>query len=204
MRTFPRRLTLIAGAIAAATTAAVIAQTAITVPPGPNKLAYPADWAKQVMYATIDRPDTLQYRECYTTADVLKVVREGKPIPYGTVLTLAAYSVKMDGDKKPLRDAKGRFIKDQLVVVNSMAKGQGFGADIPAPIRNGDWIYQSFSPDGVPNPKANLTACFQCHLPFAKDDYLTNLAKLDPRGRCAEVGEGCQGARRADRLAGLD
>ena len=70
-------------------------------------------------------------------------------------------------------------VSTTLVVVNSMAKGQGYGADIPEPIRNGDWIYQSFSVDGVPNPKANLTACFQCHLPFAKDDYLTNLAKLE-------------------------
>ena len=30
----------------------------------------------------------------------------------------------------------------------------------------------------MPNDKANLAACYQCHLPFAKDDYLTNLAKL--------------------------
>ena len=32
--------------------------------------------------------------------------------------------------------------------------------------------------DGKVNDKANLTACYQCHLPFAKDDYLTNMAKL--------------------------
>jgi plastocyanin len=38
--------------------------------------------------------------------------------------------------------------------------------------------YQSFTPDGKVNDKAKLTACYQCHLPFAKDDYLTNLAKL--------------------------
>ena len=59
-----------------------------------------------------------------------------------------------------------------------MQKGEGFGADVPASLRNGDWLYQSFSPEGVLNPKANLTACFQCHLPFAQEDYLTNLAKL--------------------------
>lgn len=33
----------------------------------------------------------------------------------------------------------------------------------------------------MPNDKANLTACYQCHLPFAKDDYLTNLAKLQAK-----------------------
>ena len=36
----------------------------------------------------------------------------------------------------------------------------------------------SFAPDGKVNEKANLTACYQCHLPFAKDEFLTNLAKL--------------------------
>ncbi len=48
----------------------------------------------------------------------------------------------------------------------------------PAEVRNGDWIYQSFTPDGQVNDKANLTACYQCHLPFAKEEYLTNLPKL--------------------------
>lgn len=154
-----------------------VSQTA-TVPPGPNKLAFPAGWDKQVMYATVDRPDTKQYREFYTSADVVKAAREGKAIPDGAVITLAAYAAKVDADGKPVKDANGRFVKDKLVAVNSMQKKKGFGDDIPVSLRNGDWIYQSFAPDGQVNDKANLTACYQCHLPFAKDDYLTNLAKL--------------------------
>ncbi|MFM9968852.1 MAG: cytochrome P460 family protein [Burkholderiales bacterium] len=175
------RVSLLAGAVAAGISAiAVVAQTAATVAPGPNKLVFPADWAKGVMYATVDRPDTRQYREFYSSAEAVKAARAGQPIPDGTIITLAAYSIKMDGDK-PALDANGRFIKDRLVAVNSMQKKKGFGDDIPAPIRNGDWIYQSFSPTGEVNMKANLTACYQCHLPFAKDDYLTNLAKLQGR-----------------------
>jgi plastocyanin len=114
----------------------------------------------------------------YTSADAVKAAREGKTIPDGTVNTLAAYAAKLDAEGKPVKDASGRFVKDKLVAVNSMQKTKGWGEDIPAAIRNGDWIYQSFTPDGQPNEKANLTACYQCHLPFAKDDYLTNLAKL--------------------------
>jgi plastocyanin len=148
------------------------------VPAGPNKLKFPEGWDKGVMYATVDRPDTKQYREFYTSADAVKAAREGQPIPDGTVITLAAYAAKLDADGKPLKDANGRFVKDKLVAVNSMQKKKGWGDDIPAAIRNGDWIYQSFTPDGQPNEKANLAACYQCHLPFARDDYLTNLAKL--------------------------
>ena len=168
--------TLGAAVVALASAAAVIAQA--LVPPGPNKLAFPQDWDKGVMYATVDRPDTKQYREFYTSAEAVQAARAGRPIPDGTLITLAAYGAKLDDKGVPLKDGNGRFIKDKLMAVNSMQKKAGWGADIPAEIRNGDWIYQSFTPDGKVNDKANLGACFQCHLPFARDDYLTNLAKL--------------------------
>jgi plastocyanin len=172
------RLAAQAAAVASACGLAALAFAQAQVAGGPNKLAYPEGWDKGVMYATVDRYDTKQYREFWGPPEAVAAARAGKPIPYGTVLTLAAYAAKVDAAGVPVKDANGRFIKDKLLAVNSMMKGQGFGADIPAAIRNGDWIYQSFTPDGKVNDKANLTACFQCHLPFAKDDYLTNMAKL--------------------------
>ncbi len=164
--------------LAAIALAAVAQTVAPTVAPGPNKLVFPDTWAQGVMYATVDRYDTKQYREFYTSAEAVKAAREGKAIPPGTVITLAAYAAKLDADGKPMKDANGRFIKDKLVVVNSMQKLPGHGETVPPSLRNADWIYQSFSPEGKVNDKANLTSCYQCHLPFAKDDYLTNLAKL--------------------------
>lgn len=149
-----------------------------TVPGGPNKVAFPENWSKGVMYATVDRPDTKQYREFYTSAEAVAAASAGKPIPDGTLITLAAYAAQADAAGTPLKDANGRFIKGNLLAVNVMQKKTGWGADIPEAIRNGDWVYQSFAPDGKVNDKANLTACYQCHLPFAKDDFLTNMAKL--------------------------
>ncbi len=161
--------------------AAAVALAQATVAPGPNKLKFPEGWNQGVLYATVDRPDTKQYREFYTSAEAVQAARAGKPIPHGTVITLAAYAARLDAEGRPVKDANGRFVKDKLVAVNAMMKGEGLGADIPEAIRNGDWIYQSFTPDGQVNDKANLSACYQCHLPFAKDDYLTNLAKLAGR-----------------------
>ncbi len=156
---------------------AAVAQPAL-VTPGPNKVAFPADWAKGTLYATVDRPDTKQYREFYSTPDVVAAARAGKPLPDGAVIVLAAYMAQLDANGVPLKDANGRFLKGNLAAVNVQQKKKGWGDDIPAAIRNGDWVYQSFTPDGKVNDKANLAACYQCHLPFAKDDYLTNLAKL--------------------------
>ena len=166
------------GVVALVGGVAALAQAPALVAPGPNKVAFPADWAKGTMYATVDRPDTKQYREFYTTPDVLAAVRAGKPVPDGAVITLAAYAAQVDAAGVPLKDAYGRYMKGNLLAVNVQQKKQGWGEDIPASIRNGDWVYQSFSPAGVPNDKANLTSCYQCHLPFAKEEYLTNLAKL--------------------------
>jgi plastocyanin len=166
-----------AGAATLAAMCGAVGQSA-TVAPGPNQVAFPADWAKGQLYATVDRPDVKQYRELYAAPEVVAAVRAGKPVPDGAVLTLAAYMAQQDANGVPLKDANGRFIKGALAAVNVMQKKAGWGESIPSPIRNGDWVYQSFAPDGKANEKANLTACYQCHLPFAKDDFLTNMAKL--------------------------
>ncbi len=178
MKTMTFRTGVLAAAVVAAfTVVGVVAQT-VLVPSGPNKLEFPHDYANGELYATVDRHDTKQYREFYTSAAAVKAAREGKPIPEGTIITLAAYAAKLDDKGVPIKDANGRFIKDKLVAVNPMIKKAEWGREIPESIRNGDWVYQSFTPDGKVNDKANLTACYQCHLPFAKEDFLTNMAKL--------------------------
>jgi plastocyanin len=177
-RTWVRRLAAgLAGTAALGAAWVAMGQQAL-VPPGPSKVVFPENWSKGVMYATVDRPDTKQYREFYTTPDVLAAVKAGQPIPDGAVIVLAAYMAQVDAAGVPVKDAKGRFMKGNLAAVNVQQKKKGFADEIPASIRNGDWVYQSFTPDGKVNDKANLTACYQCHLPFAKDEFLTNFAKL--------------------------
>jgi plastocyanin len=171
------RVGAVGAAVALGAVGIAIGQQAL-VAPGSNKVAFPENWSKWSMYATVDRPDTKQYREFYTAPEVVAAARAGQPIPDGAVIVLAAYMAQVDGAGVPLKDANGRFLKGNLAAVNVQQKKKGFGDEIPASIRNGDWQYQSFTPDGKVNDKANLTACYQCHLPFAKDEYLTNLAKL--------------------------
>lgn len=173
-----RRSVALAGAALALGASWVAVGQQAAVPAGPNKVAFPENWSKGVMYGTVDRPDTKQYREFYTTPDVLDAVRAGRPVPDGAVIVLAAYAAQVDAAGVPLKDASGRYVKGNLVAVNVQQKKKGHGDDIPASLRNGDWQYQSFTPDGKVNDKANLTACYQCHLPFARDEFLTNLAKL--------------------------
>ena len=82
-----------------------------------------------------------------------------------------------------------------------MEKQRGWGADYPADWpRNGEWEYAVFTPDGRPNEKgnANNKACFTCHLPHAKQDFVISLAKLNgtfPKEGQTLVKAGAKGAQ---------
>jgi plastocyanin len=153
-----------------------IAGTAVA---GPEKIKYPNDYLKGVLYQTLDRPDSKQYRELYSTPEAIEAVRAGKPIPSGTVLTLVQWSVHQDAQGNPLKDANGRFMKKDILAHTVMEKRTGWGAEYPASKRNGEWEYAVFNAQGQPNPKANIDGCFQCHLPHAKQDFVISLAKLN-------------------------
>ena len=145
---------------------------------GPEKIAFPASYKDHVLYATVDRYDNKQYRELYGTPEAVKAVREGKPIPSGTVLTLVQYKAQVDAAGNPVKDPNGRFIKGDLVGVTVMEKRTGWGTEYPDDIRNGEWEYSAFTADLKFNDKANYKACFQCHKPHAKQDYVISLARL--------------------------
>jgi plastocyanin len=98
------------------------------------------------------------------------------------VLTLVQWSVEQDANGNPIKDANGRFIKKDIIAHTVMQKENGWGADYPADWpRNGEWEYAAFTADGRPNEKANANnkACFTCHLPHAKQDFVISLAKLN-------------------------
>jgi plastocyanin len=145
---------------------------------GPEKIKYPYDYLKGTLYATVDRPDTKQYRELYASPGVVESVRAGKGVPHGAVLTLVQWSVHQDAQGNPIKDSNGRFMKKDILAHTVMAKGKGWGAEYPDEWRNGEWEYSVFNAAGEFNPKANLKGCFECHKPHAKMDYVTSLAKL--------------------------
>jgi len=149
---------------------------------GPEKIKFPNDYLKGVLYQTLDRPDNKQYRELYAPAAAIEAVRKGQPIPHGTVLTLVQWSVQQDANGNPIKDSNGRFIKKDILAHTVMEKQKGWGADYPSDWpRNGEWEYAVFTADGQPNPKANANnkACFTCHLPHAQQDFVISLAKLN-------------------------
>ena len=162
-------------AVFAALAAAGTAMLAVAAQAGGDKVAYPANYDKGVMYWSYDRADNKQHREYFAPAAAIEAAKNSQPLPQGTVLTMLQYSTKLGADGNPEKDANGKFIKDKLVAYAVMQKGAGWGAEYPDDVRNGEWEYQVFTPDKAVNDKANLEACFGCHKPKATSDYLFTL-----------------------------
>jgi hypothetical protein len=172
----------IATLAAAGAVAALVGLTATRA--GGDKIAFPADYQKGVLYTIVDRADNKQYRELYVSpASAIAAAKNGEPLPHGTVLTLVQYRAVLDSAGNPTKNAEGRFSKGDLVGYAVMEKRAGWGAEYPPEIRNGEWEYQSFTPAKAVNDKANLTACFQCHKPLpGNQDFVFSYDKLKAHG----------------------
>jgi plastocyanin len=154
---------------------------------GPDKIAFPDKYTAGVLYATVDRPDNKQYRELYATPEAVKAVREGRPIPSGTVLTMVQYKAQLDPQGNPIKDANGRYVKGDVAGYAVMEKRNGWGTEYPDTLRNGEWEYSSFTPDKAFNAKANFKGCFECHKPHEKQDFVISLAQLAGKFPTAEA-----------------
>jgi len=158
--------------------AAVALGMAGTAWAGPELIKFPGDYLRGTMYQNVDRADVKQYRELYTQPEVVEAVRKGKPIPSGAVLTLVQWSVEQDEKGVPKKGPDGRFIKKDILAHTVMEKRAGWGTEYPESLRNGEWEYSVFNSKMEFNPKANYKACFECHKPHEKQDFVISLAKL--------------------------
>ena len=167
----------------AITASAVAILAAVAIPAavraGGDKIAFPADYAKGVMYMTFDAAANKTYRELYTSAAAAAAAKKGEPLPSGTVITMVQYAAKLDAAGNPEKDASGRFIKtDTIAGYGVMEKRTGWGTEYPDNVRNGEWEYQAFKADKTPNTGAKLDACFNCHKPQDKQDFVFSYDKL--------------------------
>lgn len=140
-----------------------LAKSNATLPAG-----YPAGFT---MYQTVNRPDIGQVRYLYANAAALAAAREGRPLPDGAHLVLEQHAAKMDADKKPVVGADGYFVADRLVAYAVMQRGAGWGQAIPEMLRNEDWHYAVFNPNGQARPGVNQADCLACHKPLDKQSY---------------------------------
>lgn len=131
----------------------------------------PADYKSWPKFLSqVQRPDAKQVREIYINPTGQRA-SAGKPFPNGTVFVMENYAVVALPDGALQKGSDGKLVKGQLVRVFVMEKGAGWGANAPAGLQNGDWVYSAFLADGKPSGD-NMAACRSCHLPLADKDYV--------------------------------
>jgi cytochrome P460 len=159
-------------------TALVAVSLTVAVRAGGDLVVFPENYAKGVLYTTVDRADNKQFRELYAPKEAIDALKAGQPIPSGTVLTMVNHAALLTAAGEPQKDANGRFIKGPVVGYAVMEKRDGWGAEYPDDVRNGEWEYQAFKPDRTVNDKANLKGCFTCHKPLDKQDFVFSFDKM--------------------------
>jgi hypothetical protein len=119
---------------------------------GRELVKFPENYAEGVLYATVNRGNIRE--EIFTSRAAIDAVKNGQPIPSGTVITLVDY-----------RDGK-------LFRYVVMEKRTGWGAEYPPEMRNGEWEFQAFNADKSVNQNENVSRCFSCHKSRERQDFV--------------------------------
>ncbi len=125
---------------------------------GRDLVSFPKAYADGVRYAIVNRGNIRE--EIFTSRAAIDAVRNGKPIPSGSVVTLVDYR---DGE---------------LFRYVVMEKRAGWGKEYPPDLRNGEWEYQAFNADRTVNVQDDVSRCFSCHKSEASRDYVFTLERM--------------------------
>ncbi|OGA37892.1 MAG: hypothetical protein A3G24_04905 [Betaproteobacteria bacterium RIFCSPLOWO2_12_FULL_62_13] len=147
-----------------------VAKTRVTFPEG-----YKDTFTK---YHTINFPATKQVRYYYANEAAVRAAKEGNALPHDSVLFAEVYAARLDTEKKPVMGGDGFYVADKLLFYTAMARGTGWGKDIPEMLRNGDWNYTVFTTDKQHRPGVNQALCLACHKPLGNTSYVFTLKQL--------------------------
>lgn len=145
---------------------------AVRMEAGAEKVAFPANYKSGVLYNIVDRDDQKEVHEQYTGREAIEAAQAGKPLPSGTVMVSANYKASLDSHGDPIRDARGHFLAGELYRIAVMEKRSGWGAEYPENLRNGEWEFALFTPDGKLNNAFDTKLCMECHKPHDRLDYV--------------------------------
>jgi hypothetical protein len=146
---------------------------------GPERVSYPAEYKeKLVQYTTRNREEKKQVVVCYANDSALEGAAEGGKLPNGSVLVMEVYKAKLDADGNPVSGEDGLFLPDDLAVIAVMEKQPGWGDAYPEDLRNGDWDYAFFTPEGTHKEGTDVNKCLECHKPMEVTDYVFTFGEV--------------------------
>jgi hypothetical protein len=162
----PRRLAALTGILALASATAVLGQDS-TKPQVANPVG---KWDDYELIVHVDVPLRGTLRHVYVDKVSAAEARRTGTLPYGTKIVMRDYIGVSDGQGGWKRE-NHRLVAGKPVIVLVQQKEKGWGARHPEAVRNGEWEYALFTPDGKPIPADTQKVCMPCHKRFAATDY---------------------------------
>lgn len=152
---------------------ALMAAAPPLVGPKDGELPYPSDYGRWSPFLReVQRPDAKQVRDIYINR-IGSQVAAGQPFADGSIMVMELYKAKTDGETL-VRGADGKLVKGELSKIFVMQKGDGWGQHVPDNLKNGNWVFSAFGPDGKPLAE-DFTKCRACHAPMAGKDFTHRL-----------------------------
>ena len=144
-----------------------------------SRVSFPEGYKETfTKYHTINFPATRQVRYYFANRAAVQAAKEGKSLPDGSVLFAEVHAARLDADNKPVTGADGFYVADKPLFYTAMARGAGWGNEIPEMLRNENWNYAVFTLDKKPRPGVNQAECLACHKPLDKVSYTFTLKEL--------------------------
>ena len=138
-------------------------------PAVPSRMTMPAHFpAGFTVYQSESEGGTLTRR--YANSVAWRAAKADLPLPAGSILFQVSYKAE--------KDASGNEVVGAVTSYSAMESRAGWGNAIPVLLRNGDWDYALFAPDGTRRDQLNQAPCLACHKPREADSYVFTLDKL--------------------------
>ncbi|MEM7350952.1 MAG: cytochrome P460 family protein [Acidobacteriota bacterium] len=99
-------------------------------------------------------------------------------LPFGSVVVGEVYKAKLDSNGEVMVSKLGRRLRDKLALIAVMERGEHLGQGHPEGLRNGNWEFAAFKPNGSVADK-DLNACRACHSPLVETNHLFSLEHLE-------------------------
>lgn len=119
--------------------------------------SFPADF---VIYREYFDADKKPVKRSYVNRAALHAARASKELPTGSIIVV---------ENGPAGEASG---------FAAMESREGWGANIPEILRNGDWSYALFDAKRNLRADTNYARCLACHKPKADSSYVFGLEDI--------------------------
>jgi hypothetical protein len=172
-----------------------IAATISPTPPQPSPaprysaVQLPADYKTRfVQYATVQRPDGT-IRNLYINPEHIDDLRTSLMLPSGTVIVIEGYYALKNTKGDYLEDSTGRYvIGEPFAMIHVLEKrNKWIAADFVDDNRIGQWNFGSFDTATGDHYDENMSACFHCHSPTSRTDFLYSASLLRQYLRTDEI-----------------